>query len=504
MNMPKPTKLSFHQDDLYNDYTENYHENTSDQSPNEEVNNPISALPTKAAIEELETSEFIGPTTVITLNKIPQSVQKPSAQTIKKNPLIQKSPGSSGFTFFGVPLPNLSFNIWGNSEKKELRNNDGRPGRSRYRTFRPEPEIQRGNFRPLPQPQGGFLPIVDPRLTFDNKFKNTTKSINKTAIITRMQSEKVFNKTFKIDNDKKKEKINNKNDELLTSINDTTAVSSKTKIRRVPSSLSFITMKPENLLNTKQHNNTLSSSSSAKTLSDENLDLYDRESIDLKENVTSEINWTLPTLLSSTDSIVVGSSTEGMIQTKKKLINLLEIENHTSLIEPIDSTTPMSSSDKAIILVTTEESMDNLKSTVMTIKEQILTPQSRLEASALSAFLIPGGQMRTSVGIGKTLGRSTVEKVASPRMTNHTSIEQSHDSQERRIIVSEDDDNFLFKNNVKSNEENDQFNWYFQNYNESNLEPYVGMIENGQTSIKILSKLTIFVIIFSLTMLNTF
>lgn len=48
-----------------------------------------------------------------------------------------------------------------------------RPARGRYRNFPPtEPEIHRGGFVPLPRAQGGFVPMVDPRL--EEKYNNRT------------------------------------------------------------------------------------------------------------------------------------------------------------------------------------------------------------------------------------------------------------------------------------------------------------------------------------------
>lgn len=127
------------------------------------------------------------PTTVsadtVKIVQVPGEIQTQRNNTIpaKKNPLMPPSPSSSGFTFFGVPLPSLNFNLWGNSGRKsERKNSSGRPGRGRYRTFPPtEPEIHRGGFVPMPRGQGGFVPILDPRLTYDRQVKNeTSKSQN--------------------------------------------------------------------------------------------------------------------------------------------------------------------------------------------------------------------------------------------------------------------------------------------------------------------------------------
>lgn len=123
------------------------------------------------AVKATQTTEMIQPSTN---NTIP----------IKKGTSMPPSPSSSGFTFFGVPLPSLSFNLWGNSRKKfERKNSSGRPGRGRYRMFPPtEPEIHRGGFVPLPRGQGGFVPIVDPRLTYEKQIKNETSMVQNSNV----------------------------------------------------------------------------------------------------------------------------------------------------------------------------------------------------------------------------------------------------------------------------------------------------------------------------------
>lgn len=113
-------------------------------------------------------------------------IQKNETSPVKKNPMMPPSPSSSGFTFFGLPLPSMSFDLWGNSkrkaERKESSSTSDRPSRGRYRSFPPtEPEIHRGGFVPLPRAQSGFVPITDPRLMYEKheaRRENISKSLS--------------------------------------------------------------------------------------------------------------------------------------------------------------------------------------------------------------------------------------------------------------------------------------------------------------------------------------
>lgn len=75
------------------------------------------------------------------------------------------NPGT-GFTFFGMPLPSLNIGkLWGSQRKTERKMQDGRPRDSgRLQAFPPsQPDVQSGGFVPLtPGASGGFQPISDP------------------------------------------------------------------------------------------------------------------------------------------------------------------------------------------------------------------------------------------------------------------------------------------------------------------------------------------------------
>lgn len=92
-----------------------------------------------------------------------------------------------------------------------------------------------------------------------------------------------------------------------------------------------------------------------------------------------------------------------------------------------------------------------------------------LEASALSALLVPGGQVPQVPVSGsniRSLGRPTITKVPSPYVDPTDDKLLKEDSHHSGSSVDEA---------VKLIDDGD-FNWYFQHYNDSSLEPYVGVV----------------------------
>lgn len=127
-------------------------------------------------------------------------------------------------------------------------------------------------------------------------------------------------------------------------------------------------------------------------------------------------------------------------------------------------------------------------------KETMAVTSRGTEASALSALLVPGGQVPSSGSVVnlRPLGRSTITKVASPYVGYNT--EQSREKLksiasaiQRSEIVDEttiesQNEAFVIDDQVKV-VDNSPFNWYFQHYNDTNLEPYVGIAYSGAAKI---------------------
>jgi hypothetical protein len=123
-----------------------------------------------------------------------------------------------------------------------------------------------------------------------------------------------------------------------------------------------------------------------------------------------------------------------------------------------------------------------------------LTPQvtKNMEASALSALLVPGGQLPpiSTSGINtRQLGKPTITKIPSPHVEqNKENVQEKSNEKTENLLPKED--NHLSGSSVDETIkliDNSNFNWYFQHYNDSNLEPYVGIVygSNSVSSVKV-------------------
>lgn len=112
--------------------------------------------------------------------------------------------------------------------------------------------------------------------------------------------------------------------------------------------------------------------------------------------------------------------------------------------------------------------------------ETSTTQNSGLEASALSAFLIPGGQVPAS----KMSGRPTITKVPSP---NFGSISE-HGHHNSKITTVTNSSRVRAESQSSASDratsmQTSPFDWYFRNYNYTTEEPFDTMIFNGATKV---------------------
>ncbi|XP_057328599.1 protein artichoke [Microplitis mediator] len=474
MNTNNPSKLTQNPDYYYDDYPDNEHNMTQ---------NPINKLSNDKTYSTIMSHIKTGPIKFVQTTTA-MSPKPPNGNLTKKKNPLPPSPSSSGFTFFGVPLPNLNLNLWG-SGKKSQRKDDPRPGRSRYRTYPPsEPEMHRG-FTPFPETQGGFKPIVDPQIIFERKKNNT---IGNAATITR-----VYQVPSKKNDDDKNDNSNNnssnkkqKNDEVYKIKNDASALPSATDPRRV---LSSSLKNDSTTTETSSPPTTLAAVINTSTTAYSNIELNDDsdEYVFLDGKTASRIVWTTPaadTTRAIEDNSTAFTSTEKNYQTEQDVF--WNSEDPASIPKPT-RTTPMSTEVTSDF---TSPTSQDLSTDMMetTLKTHISSQTSRaLEPSALSAFLIPGGQVPASNPVFsiKPSGRSTIVKVMAPLGSESSRSGKTkliNDTSETDKLTNLETVKKPSRNNLKiRNDDDDPFNWYYQNYNETNLEPYVGEAYNCST-----------------------
>ncbi|XP_076648214.1 artichoke [Halictus rubicundus] len=411
-------------------------------------------------------------------------VQSNNTIPIKKNTLMPPSPSSSGFTFFGVPLPSLNFNLWGNSGRKsERKNSSGRPGRGRYRTFPPtEPEIHRGGFVPLPRGQGGFVPIVDPRLTYQKQVKNETSGQQNSSVT---QEEKRRWKSgngtvVKIDRTQlraNRPKLGFREREELSTV--------------ATNEVDYKKQQP-GLRNSSSHTNSSDSSTAADESPQEAnetsvaAEIQDGDGPEVKQKpnrydekpeteLASRIVWTTPKTAVEATKEVNGTPTE--MSKQEKVFWEPEVELQ---VTSTSTATETISDVSSVITMGPVSASENRKNSSFASQFSRET-----EASALSAFLIPGGQVSTSSSPSlRPLGRPTITKVPSPRLGLSSEPEKQKsvaEAVQRNVGTAEEQ---IFDKDEASNEnaeviEDSSFNWYFQHYNDTNLEPYVGIAYSG-------------------------
>lgn len=154
--------------------------------------------------ENLTQSPHYTPGDTPTLYAAPKNKTRPD---IPKE--VVNSPSTSGFTFFGVPLPSLNLkNLLGGNgrmedtkipvaERKVAIMNKPRSGARGGLGLPSLPEIQTGGFVPLLPGEGGFKPIVNPHLQ-DSQASNITFS--KVVLTTTETPQISTNSNSKMDN----------------------------------------------------------------------------------------------------------------------------------------------------------------------------------------------------------------------------------------------------------------------------------------------------------------
>lgn len=332
-----------------------------------------------------------------TIYAAPNKDKQKQTQEIPKNTI--PSPSSSGFTFFGVPLPSLNLNkLWPLAKKNAERKSDNRSGSARRNNFPPtNPDIQTGGFVPILPGSGGFVPMLHPpniqqqKSNHNSSKKITTPNTTPLSIshpVTASSNQISYNSTPKI------------REEVTTF---------QTEILKIP------TKKVEIKLNELED---FTAQPEVEIITD-NSDSFEKIFHEVVENIS--------------------------------VPNLIPIEPVTQTVNTI---TP-----------NIVEEIPNKTVFVQNITE------TKKEGTPLSVFVAPGAQLPPF----RASGKPTITKVFVPHVSSTASLlspfnatEPLPSLKERRVFSNIDRDD---SDNIPPHDSS--MNWYFMNYNNTELQPYV-------------------------------
>lgn len=339
-----------------------------------------------------------------------------------KNP-VTSSPSSSGFTFFGVPLPSLNSLLGTTTGRK----NDGATqpptaqrksaivSRGNNRVSPPTvPEIQTGGFVPIvPGMDSGFKPMIMGNVTQVNVSKiekiPTQNVLTKTHTIVMNESKPIEGNT------KRQYDVNHTQTETVYEI-------------RASDTIETLTRKPNYDVTTKQT----------------------EINTDTPKNNTSEMN-----------------------STTLEIRNFTEIEKFEDIFkETIDLPYSSTSSYEESILIdeTMEENFTssvNNKEITTEMPKQKDTIRSNHTPTPLTTLLIPDNQQQFK----HPPGRSTITKVSSPHAPLSSSLKVTDAGGASPLLQK---DEIITEANAVLDKENQDTSWYFTNYNKTNVQSFVG------------------------------
>ncbi|XP_018575842.1 protein artichoke [Anoplophora glabripennis] len=399
-------------------------------------------------------------------------------------PKVNNSPSTSGFTFFGVPLPNLNLNnLLGtgkgrmeakvppptiSAERKTAIVNklDANTGRSSIGNI---PQIQTG-FVPVLPSYGGFKPIPDPSLSMRHfSFNNTnngqpikTPKNSKNVVTTTSPKNILFEKnntklqsTDVADKNQKSSSSSTKMSENVTNI------PLLNKLQQVLKLDNRQTINFENDAKLNQNLETVSvqTETTTKNLNENELVIAQETTTDTREETTLA------------PEIETLAYTTKMIKKSPEKITTTEPVTIITTEEP-EIITTSNPRYVATIEVLKNTSSGVFKSVHIDKKHEVIIEKN--SRTPLSTLLIPRNNQF------KQGGRSTITKVTSPHITNPSLQPTLQTSNVPNPLPHRESKNFYdyFTNPSTERISNDDTNWYFANYNKTNLEPYVARITN--------------------------
>lgn len=478
------------------------------------------------AINKKTSSHYIsGDTPVIyaASSKNRTKIQEKAPQILKPSQ-TSPSPSSSGFTFFGVPLPSLNLNnLWPGGSRtssdrkadhqlnmgiplpmiKNIRNKNRETSGRNGNLYPPtEPEIQTGGFVPIvPGAEGGFMPIPNPA---NYNYTIERVQLNNTAVNRRTNTTIVpISLLQDVTEDflsKRGPAVSQNNMRPPIPLPTATTVAASTTVTAQNNSELELSHTSEEILELFNDSENQPSKKIQQTVFQSQTHEEEQELF----TSTTRTSHTSTTLAPATHT-VFASTTALEIETpfdddSFEVFFKDVVENVSLPVTSSSSTTAFppvyTTNTNPTIYMTNnngnlqQEDTTTTKSPVTTTEETILKPEtnifnlsnnSKTGPSTLSAFLIPGGQQPLKNN-NNGVGRSTVTKVVSPHIASTASLQATQEQKE--VLLS----NTLM--NPKSKQQQSlvdvdnsatsqipphdrSMSWYFMNYNKTNLQPYV-------------------------------
>lgn len=524
---PSPEESEYFYDE-YVDYP--YNETVVSDHSNHSSNSLKYETTSTTTINKKTSSHYIsGDTPVIyaASSKNRTKIQEKAPQILKPSQ-TSPSPSSSGFTFFGVPLPSLNLNnLWPGGSRtssdrkadhqlnmgiplpmiKNIRNKNRETSGRNGNLYPPtEPEIQTGGFVPIvPGAVGGFMPIPNPanyNYTVERVHINNTavNRRNNTTIVPISLLQDVTEDFLS----KRGPSVsqNNMGHPIPKPTPTTVAASTTISVKNNPELT-------QSEVNTDNPNPNLelvndSENQSSKKVQQTVFQSQTQEEEQELFTSTTRTSHTSTTLAPATHTIFTSTTAleiETPFEDDSFEVFFKDVVENISLPVTVTSSSTAfppvyTTNTNPTIYMTNNNNNTNLQyedttttkspTTTTTDETNIYKPahtnNSKDGPSTLSAFLIPGGQQPLKNN-NNGVGRSTVTKVISPHISSTASLQ----AEQKEVALS----TTLINNNPPKNKlqqslldvdnsatsqippHDRSMSWYFMNYNKTNLQPYV-------------------------------
>lgn len=490
---PSPEESDYFYDE-YVDYPYN-ESNIIDQ--NNTLSNNIKQEPTTSTTttaKPQKSSHYIAgdtPTIYAAPNK---NKQKQTQDVPKAGASGIPSPSSSGFTFFGVPLPSINLNkLWPLAKKNAERKTDvirDRNGSGRGNLFPPtNPEIQTGGFIPILPGSGGFKPMLNPPNLGPDPISNnqqsnivTTTTIRPSLLLTDITEEYLSKKGVT-------SKIINVPTTVIPLTVPATASSNQITYNSIPNlpedaseknktnyySHEEITVFPVELHKTSTKKNEVIKDLELEVLTappeveiiTEN-DSFEKIFHEVVENIPVPNLTTISPEETKTVSYTEVITQSSKRNSSKKLNRIAASQNPGAIQNPIPSTINSASYNSKA---------SNLGASG---SPEVLQNPQKDDPTPLSVLVAPGAQLPPY----RASGKSTITKVFSPHLSSTASLLSPLNATEPLPVLKE---RRIFSN-VNIEELTSQMpphdgsmSWYYTNYNKTNLQPYVDPAINAYT-----------------------